>query len=149
MPEDQKLTVFDVMALCEVRDGKRVPSNKLIAQKLEQKGFLEKRGKTNGIHYILPRRYYELAGDTKSYSSASDWDIEQVWTAIKPYLQEHQKVKRAELDKIVDGHVSEKQMRRYLDELRKSGRIVTEGKRNYLYYMLGKGEEKGEENIKN
>ena len=149
LPEDQKLTVFDVMALCEVRDGKRVPSNKLIAQKLEQKGFLEKRGKTNGIHYILPRRYYELAGDTKSYSSASDWDIEQVWTAIKPYLQEHQKVKRAELDKIVDGHVSEKQMRRYLDELRKSGRIVTEGKRNYLYYMLGKGEEKGEENIKN
>ena len=146
LPEEQKLTVFDVMALCEIRDGKRVPSNKQIGQKLEQKGFLEKRGKTNGIHYILPRRYFELAGDTESYSSASDWDIEQVWAAIKPYLQEHQKVKRAELDKIVDGHVSVKQMRRYLDELRERGAIVTEGKRNYLYYMLGKGEEKGEEN---
>ena len=44
-------------------------------------------------------------------------------------------------NKIVGNHVSEKQMRRFLDTLRKDGRIVTEGKRNYMYYMLGKDEE--------
>ena len=36
-------------------------------------------------------------------------------------------------------------MRRYLDELREKGLVETEGKRNYMYYMIGKGEEKGEE----
>jgi len=145
LPEDKKLTVFDVMALCEVRDGKKVPTNKQIAQKLEQMGFLEKHGKTNAIHYILPRRYYEFAGDVAAYSLATDWDINQVWAVIKPFLKKYGKAKRADLDKIVGNHVSEKQMRRFLDMLREDGRIVTEGKRNYMYYMLGKGEEKGEE----
>lgn len=145
LPEDKKLTVFDVMALCEVRDGKKVPSNKQIAQKLEQMGFLEKHGKTNAIYYILPRRYYEFAGDVAAYSLATDWDIEQVWAVIRPFLKKYGKAKRVDLDKIVGNHVSEKQMRRFLDTLREEGRIVTEGKRNYMYYMLGKGEEKGEE----
>ena len=142
LPEDKKLTVFDVMALCEVRDGKKVPSNKQIAQKMEQMGFLEKHGKTNALHYILPRRYYEFAGDVAAYSLATDWDINQVWAVIRPFLNKYGKVKRADLDKIVGNHVSEKQMRRFLDMLREDGRIVTEGKRNYMYYMLGKGEEK-------
>jgi len=145
MPEDKKLTVFDVMTLCEVRDGKKPLTNKQIAQKLEQMGFLEKRGKTNAVHYILPRRYYELAGDTASYSLATDWDIDQVWAVIKPFLQKYGKAKRADLDKVVGNHISEKQMRRYLDELREKGLVKTEGKRNYMYYMIGKGEEKGEE----
>lgn len=142
LPEDKKLTVFDVMALCEVRDGKKVPSNKQIAQKMEQMGFLEKHGKTNALHYILPRRYYEFAGDVAAYPLATDWDINQVWAVIRPFLNKYGKVKRADLDKIVGNHVSEKQMRRFLDMLREDGRIVTEGKRNYMYYMLGKGEEK-------
>ena len=145
MPEDKKLTVFDVMTLCEVRDGKKPLTNKQIAQKLEQMGFLEKRGKTNAVHYILPRRYYELAGDMASYSLATDWDIDQVWAVIKPFLQKYGKAKRADLDKVVGNHISEKQMRRYLDELREKGLVKTEGKRNYMYYMIGKGEEKGEE----
>ena len=145
LPEDKKLTVFDVMTLCEVRDGKKPLTNKQIAHKLEQMGFLEKRGKTNAIHYILPRQYYELAGDMASYSLATDWDIDQVWAVIKPFLQKYGKAKRADLDKVVGNHISEKQMRRYLDELREKGLVKTEGKRNYMYYMIGKGEEKGEE----
>lgn len=99
LPEDKRLTVFDVMALCEVRDGKRVPTNKQIAQKLEQMGFLEKHGKTNAIYYILPRRYYELAGDVAAYSLATDWDINQVWAVIEPFLKKYGKAKRTDLDK--------------------------------------------------
>ena len=97
------------------------------------------------IYYILPRRYYEFAGNVAAYSLATDWDINQVWAVIKPFLKKYGKAKRADLDKIVGNHVSEKQMRRFLDTLREEGRIVTEGKRNYMYYMLGKGEENGEE----
>ena len=107
LPEDKKLTVFDVMTLCEVRDGKKPLSNKQIAHKLEQMGFLEKRGKTNAVHYILPRRYYELAGDTAAYSLATDWDIDQVWAVIKPFLLKYNEAKRAELNTLIGNHVSE------------------------------------------
>ena len=140
LPKDKKLTVFDVMALCEVRDGKKVPSNKQIAQKLEQMGFLEKHGKTNAIYYILPRRYYEFAGDVAAYSLATDWDIEQVWAVIRPFLKKYGKAKISDLEKLVCSHISEKQMRSYLDALRKDGRLQTEGKNKYMYYVLGKGE---------
>jgi ATP-dependent DNA helicase RecG len=136
LPEDKKLTVFDVMALCEVRDGKKVPSNKLIAQKLEQMGFLEKHGKTNAIHYILPRRYYEFAGDVAAYSLATDWVINQVWAVIKAFLMKYGKAKRTDLDKIVGNHVSEKQMRRFLDTLREDERIVTKRRNERLLLPL-------------
>ena len=66
-----------------------------------------------------------------------------MWAVIKPFMQKYGKAKRSDLDKIVGNHISEKQMRRYLDELRAKGLVKTEGKRNYMYYMIGKGEEKG------
>ena len=34
----------------------------------------------------------------------------------------------------------------FVTKLREKGLIETEGKRNYMYYKIGKGEEKGEEN---
>lgn len=137
LPEDKRLTVFDVMALCEVRDGKKFPTNKQIAQELEQMGFLEKHGKTNAIYYILPRRYYELAGNMAAYSLATDWDANQVWAVIQPFLKKYGKAKRAEIDKIVGNHLSEKQLRRILDELRDEGKIKTQGHNKYMYYELG------------
>ena len=116
--------------------AKKTLSNKQIAQKLEQMGFLEKRGKTNAVHYILPRRYYELAGDTAAYSLATDWDADQVWAVIEPFLKKYGKAKRANLDKIVGSHVSEKQMRNILDQLKKEGKLKTEGLTNQTFYML-------------
>ena len=53
LPDDKKLTVFDVLALCEIRDGAKRPSDKEIAVKLEKHGFIEKHGKTNAQYYIL------------------------------------------------------------------------------------------------
>ena len=139
LPEDKKLTVFDVMALCEIRDGMRVPQNKQIAQKLEQMGIIEKHGKTNAIHYILPRRYYELTGDVAAYSLATDWDMDQVWAVIHPFLEKYGKAKRSDLDKLVGSHVTEKQMRRFIEQWKEEGKIKTEGLTNQMCYMLVKG----------
>ena len=139
LPEDKKLTVFEVMALCEIRDGMRVPQNKQIAQKLEQMGIIEKHGKTNAIYYILPRRYYELTGDVAAYSLATDWDMDQVWAVIHPFLEKYGKAKRSDLDKLVGSHVTEKQMRRFIEQWKEEGKLRTEGLTNQTYYMLGKG----------
>lgn len=137
LPEDKKLTVFDVMALCEIRDGQKKPSDKAITHKLEQMGYIEKHGKTNAIYYILPRRYYELSGDMAAYSLATDWDINQVWAVILPFFQKYGKAKRADLEKVIGSHLSTKQLRRYLDTLRKEGLLKTEGLRNSMVYLLG------------
>lgn len=136
LPEDQKLTVFDVMALCEIRDGQKKPSDKAIIHKLVQMGYIEKHGKTNAIYYILPRRYYELAGDMAAYSLATDWDINQVWAVILPFIQKYGKAKRSDFAKIVGGHLSEKQLRRFLDIFKANDFLRTEGeKRNTVYYL--------------
>ena len=137
LPEEKKLTVFDVMALCEIRDGQKKPKDKQITHKLEQMGFIEKHGKTNAVYYILPRRYYELAGDMAAYSLATDWDINQVWAVILPFLQKYNKAKWADIEKLVGNHLSSKQLRSFINALRQEGMIKTEGLRNTMYYMIG------------
>ncbi len=137
LPDDKKLTVFDVLALCEIRDGAKRPSDKGIALKLEKLGFIEKHGKTNAQYYILPRKYYELSGDLASYSLKTDWDINQVWAVLCPFLQKYEKAKRSELNKLLGSHVSDKQFRNFMDELKAKGLIRTEGERGQMTYSLG------------
>ena len=137
LPEDKKLNVFDIMILCEIRDGQKKPSDKQITHKLEQMGFIEKHGKTNAIYYILPRRYYELTGDMAAYSLATDWDINQVWAVIHPFLNKYKKAKWADIVKIIGNHLSEKQIRRYIDILKAQGFLRTEGQNRTTTYHLG------------
>lgn len=137
LPDDQKLTVFDVLALCEIRDGAKRPSNRGIALKLEKFGFLEKHGKTNAQYYILPRKYYEFSGDLGTYSLMTDWDINQMWAVLCPFLEKYGKVKRSEINKVLGNHISDKQFRNFIDELKGRGLVRTEGERGQMTYSLG------------
>ena len=137
LPDDNKLTVFDVLALCEIRDGAKRPSDKEIAWKLEKLGFIEKHGKTNAQYYILPRKYYELSGDLAGYSLKTDWDINQMWAVLCPFLQKYGKAKRGEINKLLGSHISDKQFRNFIDELKAKGFIRTEGERGQMTYSLG------------
>ena len=137
LSDDNKLTVFDVLALCEIRDGAKRPSDKEIAWKLEKLGFIEKHGKTNAQYYILPRKYYELSGDLAGYSLKTDWDINQMWAVLCPFLQKYGKAKRGEINKLLGSHISDKQFRNFIDELKAKGFIRTEGERGQMTYSLG------------
>ncbi len=137
LPDDQKLNVFDIMALCEVRDGAKHPTDKQIAQKLERLGFLEKHGKTNAQYYILPRSYYELSGDSAKYSLMTDWDMNQVWAVIYPFLLKYDKAKKSEIVTLCGNHLSDKQLRKFIDELKAKGMLKTEGERGQMVYMIG------------
>lgn len=145
LPDDKKLTVFDVMALCEIRDGAKRPSDKEITLKLEKLGFIERHGKTNAQYYILSRRYYELNGDLAAYSLKTDWDINQVWAVLCPFLQKYGTAKRGEINKLVGSHLSEKQLRNILQELKGLGLICTDDNRTRPTYFLNK--ELGEEEL--
>jgi predicted HTH transcriptional regulator len=72
-----------------------------------------------------------------AYSLATDWDINQVWAVILPFLQKYGKAKRSDIVKIIGPHLSEKQIRRYLDILKSNGLLKTEGQNRTTIYLLG------------
>lgn len=137
LPQNDKLSVFDIMALCEIRDGAKRPKDKDIANKLVKLGFLEKHGKTNAIYFILPRRYYEKSGNMAEYSKITDWDANQVLAVLAPYLKKYGKAKKADIIKIVGNHLSEKQLRHFIDELLDIGLLKKVGKTGQTTYFLG------------
>lgn len=141
LPDDKKLTVFDVLALCEIRDGAKRPSDREIALKLEKLGFVEKHGKTNAQYYILPRKYYELSGDLAAYSLKTDWDISQVWAILCPFLFKYGKAKRADINKLIGSHLSDKQLRNILNELKDLDLIRTDNNQTRPTYYLSKESE--------
>lgn len=148
LPDDGKLSVFDVLALCEVRDGEKCPKDRAVTEKLVRLGYLEKHGKTNAVYYILPRRYYEMTGNLAEYSNATDWNAEQVLAVLAPYLLKYGKAKKADITKIVGGHLSEKQLRKYIDDLVDNGMLRKDGERKNTTYYIGDNYIK-EANIKN
>lgn len=137
LPDDGKLSVFDVLALCEVRDGAKCPKDRAVTEKLVRLGYLEKHGKTNAVYYILPRRYYEMTGNLAEYSNVTDWDAEQVLAVLAPYLLKYGKAKKAEIMRIVGEHLSEKQLRKYIDALLDNGMLRKEGERGNTTYYIG------------
>lgn len=137
LPDDAKLTVFDVMALCEIRDGAQRPSNREIARKLEKMGYIEKHGKTNAQFFLLPRRYYELREDSAVYSLKTDWNLIQVWAILCPFLEKYGKARRSEINKLLGDHISDKQFRKFIRTLKEKGLIRTEGERGQTRYYLG------------
>ncbi len=136
LADDEKLSVFEVLALCKVRDGEHKNIDKEIAIKLEHKNCIEKHGKTNAQFYTLPRRYYEMTGKEADYSMLVDWNVEQFLAVLSPYFAKYGKAKKADIVKIVGDHITEKQLRSYLSQLRKEGIIKTEGSKRYTSIML-------------
>lgn len=138
-PDNEKLSVFDLMTLCRIRDGAREITDKSIAKRLEEKNCIEKHGKTNAQFYTLHRRYYEMAGKTTEYSMLVDWNAQQLLAVIAPYLQKYGKAKKIEIANIVGNHITDKQIRNFLNQLRAINFIKTEGERGQMVYMLGDG----------
>lgn len=72
LPEEQKLSVFEIIALSAILNEKGNDVSKDIIQSLLDRGLIEKRGKTRGTYYILSRNYYEIAGDISEYAKKRD-----------------------------------------------------------------------------
>lgn len=139
LPENQKLSVFDVLTFCAIREGKQ-PKDKEIAKRLYSMGYLEKRGKTSAIRYILPRRYYELTGNQSEYSELTDWDDEQIWSVLFRYLKKYGTAKKTDIAKLIGQHISDSRLRRLLERLSEGPNppLIKEGKTRNLTYSLSK-----------
>lgn len=136
LPENQKLSVFEILAFCEIKEG-HLPKDKEIAKKLVNMGYLEKRGKTSAIRYILPRRYYELTNNLTEYSGLTDWDDQQVLAVLIPYFNKYGKAKKRDIAKLIGSHISETQLRRTIERLTvKGGPLIKNGKTTNTVYSL-------------
>lgn len=135
LPENQKLSVFDIMTFSAIREGKQ-PWDKDIAKRLYELGYLEKRGKTSAIRDIMPRRYYELTGNMTEYSNLIDWDDEQVWAVLFPYLNKYGKAKKTDISKLLMSHISDSQLRRVIERFTDKGLIIKSGKTVNTVYTL-------------
>ena len=136
LADDEKLTVFDMMTLCKIRDGERKNIDKDIAKRLLDKKCIEKHGRTSGQYYTLPRCYYEMIGKEVDYSMLVDWNAEQILAVLVPYLEKYGKAKKSDIVKLVGDHSSEKQLRTYLEQFKNSGIIKVEGEKRYTVYLL-------------
>lgn len=137
LAEDNKLSVFEIVVLDKIRRNEKTTAlDKAVIKQLMDRNLIEKRGKTNGIHYILCRSYYEFTGNTAEYSKKSDWNTSQVTSIIIPFLTKYNKAKMGDFVKLLDGHLTRRQVRVYIQHMVDQNILTASGKGYGTYYEI-------------
>lgn len=137
LAEDNKLSVFEIVVLDKIRRNEKTTAlDKAVIKQLMDRSLIEKRGKTNGIHYILCRNYYEFTGNTAEYSKKSDWNTSQVTSIIIPFLTKYNKAKMGDFVKLLDGHLTRRQVRVYIQHMVDQNILTASGKGYGTYYEI-------------
>ena len=136
LAEEDRLSVFDVIALDKIRQGFSQEVEKDIIDKLLRCRLIEKRGKTRGIYYILAKSYYEISGKEAEYSQKNDWDIEQIMLFIMPHLKKFEKAKMKDFAKLLEGHLTRRQVRIAVEKLVDLQYLLIEGEGTGNYYRI-------------
>ena len=138
LPNDQRLTVYDVTTLNAIRLGKpKKELDKKIVSRLLKDGYVEQRGKTSGTFYILGKEYYELSGQLAEYSKITDWNEQQVLSVMIPFLEKNEYAKMTDFVALFAGHLSKKQVRVFVEKLVSSGIINYIGETSARKYRIG------------
>ncbi|WP_454999699.1 ATP-binding protein [Capnocytophaga gingivalis] len=136
LPEEERLSVFEVIALNKIRQGDSQQVAKEMIDKLLNRGLIEKRGKTRGVYYILAKSYYEISGKEGEYSQKNDWDINQVTYVIMPHLAKFEKAKMKDFAKLLEGHLTYRQVRTIIDKLVDLQHLIKEGEGAATTYRI-------------
>lgn len=136
LPEEERLSVFEVISLNEIRQGKSQTVEKDSIEKLLSRGLIEKRGRTRGTYYILSKSYYEFSGQEGEYTQKDDWGINQVMSVIMPHLTKFGKAKMKDFAKLLEGHLTRRQVRTVIEKLVDSQLIIKEGEGASTTYKI-------------
>lgn len=148
LAEEQKLSVFEIIALDKIRQGyEHKELDKTIIEKLNKRGLIEKRGKTKGSHYILSQSYYEFTDNKVEYFKKTSWNLSQAFSLIVSYLDKNPKAKMGEFVNLFDGHLTRKQVRTFVQQLVERKLLISEGKGYSTFYSLGNDYKKRDELI--
>lgn len=148
LTEENKLSVFEIIALDKIRRNSECHNiDKAIISKLIDRNLIEKRGKTKGVYYILCRSYYEFTGNEVEYSKKSDWDLPQMAFMVLPYLTKYNKAKMGDFVKLLDGHLTRRQVRVYIQQMVERGILEQIGRGTGTSYVVSESYKKNSQLI--
>ena len=137
LPQDNKLSVLEIVTLSKLRAGKRIVGlDKAVISKLLGRGLIEKRGNTNGSYYLLCRSYYDFAGDLAEYAKRSDWDENQMLKVVVPYLAKYASAKMSDFVKLFESHMTRRQIKVSVQRLASQNILISSGKGSGTRYSL-------------
>lgn len=136
LPEEERLSVFEVMALNHIREGRSNDIEKDMLKALQERGLIEKRGKTRGTYYILSKSYYEFCGKEGEYSKKDDWDLNQVLSIIIPHLTKFGRAKMKDFANLLDGHLTRRQVRLMVNQFVDREYLTKEGEGAATTYRI-------------
>lgn len=127
LPEEERLSVFEVMALNRIREGRSDDVDKEMLKVLLDRRLIEKRGKTRGTYYILSKSYYEYCGKEGEYSKMEDWNAIQALPVVMAHFSTFKTAKMKDFVSILDSHMSRKQVRNIINLFVEQGFLSKEG----------------------
>ena len=127
LSEEERLSVFEVMALNYIREGKSELVEKEIIKSLLDRKLIEKRGKTRGTYYILTKSYYELCGKEGEYSKKDDWSASQALPIVMAHFNTFKTAKMKDFVSLLDSHMSRRQVRTSIEQYVTQGYLTKEG----------------------
>lgn len=136
LPDDNKLSVFDILTLNDIRKGIKRSFDKNIIEKLKDKKLIESIGKTKGTTYILCRDYYEFADKKVEYSKLTDWDVNQAFTMIQMYLTKYHKAKMGDFVKLFEGHITRRRIKYFIEKMLEAELLRMSGSGSGTQYSL-------------
>lgn len=135
LSSDNKLSVFEIITLDQIRRNER-SLDKIIVKSLLNRKLIEKRGRTNGTYYILCRSYFDFTDNKAEYSLKTDWNLTQMVSIILPFLQKYKSAKMADFVKLLDGHLTRRQIRVYIQQMVEHEYITIKGKGSATTYSI-------------
>lgn len=147
LSEEDRLSVFEIIALNKIRQGDSTAVSKDLIESLSKRGLIEKRGKTRGTYYILSKSYYEFCGKEGEYSHKDDWGVEQVISVIMPHFATFGKAKMKDFVNLLDGHLTRRQVRLMIDRLVDNHCLSKEGEGSGTTYYVSDSYAKNSELI--
>lgn len=137
LPEEERLSVFEVVSLNDIRQGHSELVSKEMIKQLLDRNLIEKRGRTRGTYYILSKNYYELCGEEGEYTHKDDWGVNQVLSIIMPHLAKFERAKMKDFVRLLDGHLTRRQVRLMIEQLVDKDYLAKEGEGAATVYKTG------------
>lgn len=131
LPDEEKLSVFDIIALDHIRNDDYADIKRTIIQKLIKRGLVEQAGKTKGTTYHLSQRYYDFVEDSVGhFRNLKEWDESMAIPMIIAFLNKYGSAKMRDFESLFSGHRTPKQVKRIVMKcvemkiLKKEGRTA-------------------------
>lgn len=122
-------TVEDLLVLDALQRGAPVPSEfRTSLDRLIEQGIVERIGKGRGVRFVLSRRFYSFLGKSGSYTRQRGLDRETLKALLLKHIQDArpQGARLKDMQEVLKD-LSRNQIQTLLRELRREGRIRSEG----------------------